>query len=247
MEPAAPEEPSPASASPAPRRGRLGFAAAFLGSVITMAAVVLYALWRAERVATTVVTQPSEIASRAAKAFAEVLQMQPQVTINERVVLNQSSPTFELAVLQREVEVEREFEHSWMGSLKRIRLRGSFRVKAGFDLNQPYSVALTDAPGVPVRIELPAPRILSVESLGVEILAYENGLWNKISTKILSAEIDALPDEARRKAFRAGLTREAEQAILQQLSARFPQPPGVQIKIVPVAPRDAPATIREQP
>jgi len=244
MEPPAPVEPPDRSAPAPSRRHRLGFPAAFLGSVLAMASVFLFALWRCERVATTAVAQPSEMAAKAARAFAEVLQLQPQVTINERVVLNQSSPVLELAVLQREVEVERELEHSWMGSLKRIRLRGAFRVKAGFDLTQPFSVALTDAPGVPVRIELPAPRILSVESLGTEILAYENGLWNKITPKTLSAEIDALPEEARRKAFRAGLTREAEKAILQQLSERFPQPPGVEIKVIPPAPRDAPGANR---
>lgn len=222
----------------------MGFPAAFLGSVLVMGLVFGFALWRCERVATTAASQPSAMVASAARAFREILQLQPQVTVNERVILNQSAPTLELAVQQREIMVEREMEHAWMGSIKRIKLRGTFLVKAGFDLTQPFTVALTDAPGVPVRIELPAPRILSVESLQIEVLAFENGLWNKISLQTLSAEIDALPDEARRKAFRAGLTREVEKSVLQQLSERFPQPPGVVVKIIPVAPRDAPANLR---
>lgn len=234
---------APAAVPPPAPRGRMGFPAAFLGSIIVMGLFFGFALWRCERVAATAASQPSAMVTAAARAFKEVLQLQPQVTINERVILQQSSPILELSVQQREVEVERELEHAWMGSTKRVRVRGTFRVKAGFDLTQPFSVAFSDAPGAPVRIELPAPRILSVETLQTEILAYENGLWNKISTKILEGEINALPNAARAKALRGGLTREVEKSVLEQLSERFPKPPGIEVKVVPPAPRDAPPSV----
>jgi hypothetical protein len=219
-------------------RSRLGFPAAFLGSIIAVVLFSAFALWRCEKVATTVAAQPGEIAARAAQAFKEILQVQPRVIVNEHVVLNQASPVLELAVLSREVEVEREFEHTWMGSTKRIRLRGVYRIKTGFDLTQPFSVELSDAPGVPAKVSLPAPKILSVEPAHVEVLALENGLWNKVQPENLEAELAALPDEARRKAFRIGVVREAEESIVKQLSARFPQPPGVTVTIVPAAPPD---------
>ena len=227
-------EPTPT----APVRTRLGFPAAFLGSIVALVLFAVFALWRCEQVATKVASQPMEIVDRAAQAFKDILQVQPRVTINERVVLNQSSPVLELAVLSREVEVEREFEHTWLGSTKRVRLRGVYVIKTGFDLTLPFSIELSDAPGVAAKISLPAPKILSADARRVEVLALENGLWNRVQAENLETEIAALPEEAKRKAHRIGVVREAEESIVKQLSARFPQPPGVTVTIVPAAPVD---------
>ena len=230
------QDPDPTPTAPA--RARLGFPAAFLGSIIALVLFAAFALWRCERVATKVASQPMEVVDRAAQAFKDILQVQPRVTINERVVLNQSSPVLELAVLSREVEVEREFEHTWLGSTKRVRLRGVYVIKTGFDLTLPFSIELSDAPGAAAKISLPAPKILSADARRVEVLALENGLWNRVQAENLETEIAALPEEAKRKAHRIGVVREAEESIVKQLSARFPQPPGVTITIVPAAPVD---------
>lgn len=224
--------------NPDPTRARLGFPAALLGSVIALVMLASFALWRCERVATKIAAQPGEVAERAAQAFKEILQVQPRVTINERVVLNQSSPVLELAVLSRDVEVEREFEHTWLGSTKRVRLRGIYGIKTGFDLTLPFSIELSDAPGVAVKISLPAPKILSVDARRVDVLALENGLWNRVQAENLESEIAALPAEAKRKALRIGVVREAEESIVKQLSARFPNPPGVTVTTVPAAPAE---------
>ncbi len=211
-----------------------------LGSIVAVVLLCVFALWRCEKTATKIAAQPGELATTVSQAFKEILQIQPRVVVNERVVVNQSSSLLELAVLSREVEVEREFEHTWLGSTKKIRLRGAYRIKSGFDLTQPFSVELSDEPGTPARLNLPAPKILSVEPVHIEVLALENGLWNKVQPQNLESEIAALPDEARRKAVRIGVVREAEESIVKQLSARFPQPPGVHVKIVPAAPPDYP-------
>lgn len=226
----------PAPPPVAPRR--LGFPAAFLSSIVALVLFASFALWRCERVVTKAASQPVEAVERAAQAFKEILQVQPRVTINERVMLNQSTSVLELAVSSREIEVEREFEHTWMGSTKRIRMRGTYRIKTGFDLTEPFSIELSDESGVPVKIVLPAPKILSAEAVRVEVLALENGLWNKVQPENLESEIAALPAEAKRKAFRIGLARDAEESTVKQLSARFPQPPGVQMTIIPAAPPD---------
>ncbi|OAI41779.1 hypothetical protein AYO41_01455 [Verrucomicrobia bacterium SCGC AG-212-E04] len=228
----------PPPAPPTPVRPRLGFPAALLGSVVALVLLSVFALWRCERVATKVASQPAEMAERAAQAFKEILQVQPRVTINERVVLNQSATLLELAVLSREVEVEREFEHTWLGSTKRVRLRAVYLIKTGFDLTQPFSIDLSDQPGVAAKVSLPAPKILSTEARRVEVLALENGLWNRVQAENLESEIAALPEEAKRRAQRIGVVREAEESIVKQLSARFPQPPGVTVTIVPAAPPD---------
>ena len=51
----------------------------------------------------------------------------------------------------------------------------------------------------------------------IEVLAFENGLWNKITPTDLEAELRALPDLARRKALETGLTREALDTFTKRL------------------------------
>jgi hypothetical protein len=76
----------------------------------------------------------------------------------------------------------------------------------GFDLTQPFSVRLDDRR---ISAELPPAKILAIDPRDVEVLAFENGLWNKISPTELESELRSLPDLARRKALETGLTKEA--------------------------------------
>ena len=65
-------------------------------------------------------------AAKVRGAFVAVAGMQPRVTINEKVICEQSSSVLELAVVERDMLVERETENTWMGSTKRLRVRGTF-------------------------------------------------------------------------------------------------------------------------
>src|SRR5439155_21961350 len=69
-------------------------------------------------------------------AFVDIAHLQPRITINNRVYMEQTVPVSELVVLSRKFEVEHNFLHTWLGSSKRVRLHGTFTVKAGFDLEQ---------------------------------------------------------------------------------------------------------------
>ena len=57
--------------------------------------------------------------------------------------------------------------HSWAGSTKRIKLHGTFSVKAGFDLRKKFNVKIKPDE---ILIELPHAQILSVEQQQVEVL-----------------------------------------------------------------------------
>lgn len=152
-------------------------------------------------------------------AFVQIANLQPQITINDRVYLEQTTPIAELAMLSRQIEVEHEFQHTWAGSTKRVKLHASFAVKAGFDLRQDFRVDLRDDR---IMLQLPRGAILGVEQQQVEVLAYENGLWNRISAEDLQSELAALPLLARDKASQSGLAGEAELALRQQLEERIP-------------------------
>ncbi len=156
-------------------------------------------------------------------AFVDIAHLQPRITINNRVYMEQTAPVSELVVLSRRIEVEHDFLHTWMGSSKRVRLHGTFTVKAGFDLQQELAV---DVRPDQIVIELPHAQILDVAQDQVDVLAFENGFWNRISGDDVQNELAILPQLARQKATEAGLPAEAERALQQQLNERVhaPQP-----------------------
>jgi len=121
------------------------------------------------------------------------------------------------------MEVEHELLHTWVGSSKRVKLHGTFIVKAGFDLQQKLSV---DIRPNEVIVQLPPARILGIEQEQVDILAFENGLWNRISGQDMQSELSILPELAREKAAQGNLPAEAERALQQQIQERVhpPQP-----------------------
>ena len=156
-------------------------------------------------------------------AFIDIANLQPRITINNRVYMEQTKPVSELAIVSRRIEVEHEFLHTWVGSSKRVKLHGTFVAKAGFDLQQDLSI---DIRPKEIIIQLPRAQILGVDQEQVDVLAFENGLWNRISGQDLQDELSMLPQLARKRAAEAGMPAEAERTLQQQLEQRIhsPQP-----------------------
>jgi len=156
-------------------------------------------------------------------AFIDIAHLHPRITINDRVYMEQTTPVSELVVLSRRIEVEHELLHTWVGSSKRVKLHGTFMAKAGFDLQQGLSVDIR--PGE-ISVQLPHAQILGVEQQQLEVLAFENGLWNRISGQDVESELSVLPQLAWKKAAESGLPAEAEQTLQRQLEQRIhtPQP-----------------------
>jgi hypothetical protein len=156
-------------------------------------------------------------------AFVDIAHLQPRITINNRVYLEQTTPTSELAIVSRRIEVDHEFQNTWAGSSKRVKLHATFAVKAGFDLRQDLSI---DVRPDEIVVRLPHAQLLGVEQQQVDVLAFENGLWNRISATDVQSELAGLPQLAREKAVENDLAAEAERTLQQQLAARIhtPQP-----------------------
>jgi len=200
---------------------RFGCGAVVVCVLLIAAAFVAFVFYRLE-------TWPGRTAAQVRDAFAEIVGLQPKVTVSDRVFFEQTTSVLELAVVSRETQVEREMEHEWLGSTKRIKLRGVFRVKAGFDLTQPFTVRVQDQR---ILTQLPPPRILSVDQLDVEVLAFQNGAWNRIKSGDLENEIRYLPMLARKKASEAGLQREALAVLATRLREKFAPDYEVELKI----------------
>ena len=162
------------------------------------------------------VTELERLGRKARDTFVELARLQPRVTVNNRVYLEQTTTVAELAVLARRVEVEHEMLHTWAGSTKRIKLHGTYLVKAGFDLRKRFTVNVRPDE---ILIELPHAQILSIEQEQLEVLTLENGLWNRISPDDIQGQLAALPEQARQRA--RALPAEAEQTFTQQLLEKF--------------------------
>jgi Protein of unknown function (DUF4230) len=212
---------------PVSRSGRISWPLAFTLIALTVGAVIVIIFWRVEtwpaRTAQQSTAQLEKLGKDLRAAFIDIAHLQPRITINNRVYLEQTTPVSELVVLSRRIEVEHEFLHTWVGSSKRVKLHGTFTAKAGFDLQQNLSI---DIRPNEISVQLPHARILGVEQDQVDVLAFENGLWNRISGADMQSELAILPQLAREKAAESDLAAEAERALQQQIEQRVhtPQP-----------------------
>ena len=198
---------------------------AFVLVALIVAAVVVTLFLRME-------TWPARTVRDLRAAFIDVAHLQPKITIKNRVYLEQTAQTAELATVVRRTEVEHEFLHSWAGSTKRIQLRGVFLVKAGFDLHKNFSA---DVRADEIDVHLPRAQILGVEEQNMDVLSYENGYWNRISAGDIENELQTLPQLAREKAAEAGLTAEAERTLKEQLEQKIKLKQRVKVNFVPTA------------
>jgi hypothetical protein len=216
------------------RRG-LTWAAALFGCVVVLAVLGGFIFYRLvtlpERAAAAGEAQVARLLQAAKQAFADTVHLQPKIVVNQRVVYEQASPILELAVLQREISVERETENSWLGSTKRLRIRGTYRVKAGYDLRQPFDVHIDDRQPSVVRARLPRTRLLSVELESLDVMTMQNGLWNRVQPEEFAIEVNGLNMDARRAAQTEGLTAEAEKMLTGQLAQKLG--PEIRLEIEP--------------
>jgi uncharacterized protein DUF4230 len=210
-----------------PKTGRVTWPTALTLVALILATMVIIIFVRLESWPARTARQSTAELERLGKdlraAFVDIANVQPRITINDRVYMEQTKPVSELAIVSRRIEVEHEFLHTWVGSSKRVKLHGTFVAKAGFDLQQNLSI---DIRPKEIIVQLPHAQILGIDQEQVDVLAFENGLWNRISGEDLQGELSMLPQLARKRAAEAGLPAEAERTLQQQLEQRIhsPQP-----------------------
>src|SRR5204862_1591482 len=186
------------------------------------AIVVVVISWRLEswpaRTARQSTAELERLGKNVRAAFVDIAHLQPRITINDHVYMEQTTPVSELVVLSRRIEIENELVHTWLGSSKRVKLHGTFIAKAGFDLRKGLSI---DIRPNEIMVQLPHAQILGVEQQQMDVLAFENGLWNRISVQDIQTELSVLPELAWKKAAQSELPAEAEQTLQKQLEQRI--------------------------
>jgi hypothetical protein len=158
-----------------------------------------------------------ELGRRIVDGLSRRLQLRPEVRVGRETVLAAETALAELATVRREFAHEYTWEHQWLGSTKRLRLRGTFAAKAGFDLQGNLRVEI-DPQDLRVQVVLPPPRVL-----GVEMLSYkaeeEDGFWNKLNPQEREEAVNALLTSARAAAEAdTGLRDEAQRMLEFQIA-----------------------------
>ncbi|PYI89170.1 MAG: hypothetical protein DMF03_08445 [Verrucomicrobia bacterium] len=187
------------------------------------------------RAAKMTVDQLERLGRDMRNAIVQIAQVQPRVTINERVYFEQTTAVNELALVSQRVEVEHEFLHSWAGSSKRLRLHGTFTAKAGFDLRQEISVNVQPEA---IVVRLPHAQILGLEQNALDVLAFENGFWNPISGADVQSELATLARLARERASERRLPEQAEDEFRRQLTTRIRTSSPIQVVFYDVSARE---------
>jgi len=101
----------------------------------------------------------------------------------------------ELASLAQQFHHTYTWRNTRLGSTKTIEVSGTFQSKAGFDLNENFTIDIKDGKAV---VGLPPPRILSVEMLGNTEFRDEHGIWNWVNSEDRSRAVNAFMADARR-------------------------------------------------
>jgi len=154
-----------------------------------------------------------ELGRRIVDGLSRRLQLRPEVRVGRETVLAGETAVAELATVRREFAHEYIWEHQWLGSTKRLRLRGNFAAKAGFDLDGNFHLEI-DPQSLRVQVALPPPRVL-----GVEMLSYkaeeEDGFWNKLNPQEREEAVNALLASARATAEADATLRAEAQRMLE--------------------------------
>ncbi len=154
---------------------------------------------------------PAELARATADGLKTMFQVTPRVTINETVIIEQSSPILEVATVSRPLLVDHDWSHTWLGSTKILHVRGTFTAKAGYNLKRPFDIEIIPSP-LSVKARLPEPELLSMQMDSFVVLLDENGWWNRLSEEDRTNAVRTLQSTARSKAERSGILEEVRRS-----------------------------------
>ncbi|HLT82290.1 MAG TPA: DUF4230 domain-containing protein [Cyclobacteriaceae bacterium] len=162
-----------------------------------------------------VAEQSYEGARKIGRDFRELFQATPQITVNNRVIVQREADILEVAAMAQQFHHRYQWTNTRFGSTKKIEVSGAFESKAGFDINEAFAIDIQDGRAV---ITMPEPRILSVSLLGDLEFRDEGGLWNWVDNDDRNRAINAFMEDARRHARRSMNRERMKQTLAERLA-----------------------------
>lgn len=184
-------------------------------AALTGAAYVLFVVIPAQQIK-VVKNESFDTAQRIADEIDKLMNFRPKVIISGTTVTEPSVNIAELSTVEKTFEHTHSIESTWLGSTKRLQLKGQFIAKAGYDLNNAIQMEIQPDQQI-VRVTVPAAKILSVEQTKVEIEVDDNGLWNKITTEQRTQALNALLADAKKSLEETTILSDAQKSFESQL------------------------------
>jgi len=156
-----------------------------------------------------------EGAKQIGRDFVRAFSFTPEVTVNNTVVLLQQSPVLELATVSQKFQHHYDWTNTWLGSTKKISIKGGFEAKVGFDLRKKFTIEINDDKAI---VYLPPPELLSIQPLDDVTFRDESGVWNWVNMDDRSKAMNAFTGDARKYAARAGFVEAARESMVKQLT-----------------------------
>jgi hypothetical protein len=197
----------------------LAFAILALGFVIV--AVILAGTFAYHRLFKTPEEVAKDLAREVANGVKEVFNVTPRVTVNQVVVIHESSPSFELATVTRETTASYEYKNSSIFGDKTLTLSGHFRIKAGFDLSTASALEVQPHP-LKIVAQFPPPKILSVEMTSYDVHQSDDHWWRRLTPEEQKAALDTLKRTATVEGG-AGINTEAKKNLEEKLRSLVDQ------------------------
>ncbi len=197
------------SGEPGKTGSPLKTAAAICLILITLTACVIALLDRGR-------FEAGRTARGALEAVESILHVTPTVTISSYVARQKTTDIMELATVSKEFPQQYTLEHTFMGSTKRLVLRGDYAVKAGFDLRDRFVVQIDQKTGV-IFADFPSPKVLSVEMNRYAVLEDQDGWWNTLTPQDRESAVNAMNATARQSALEMNLLPEARESVTKRL------------------------------
>ena len=164
-----------------------------------------------------IVQTGADLLNKAGKDIYRALQFEPKVTIGGETVYEPATQITEITTATKKFSHTYDYEVSWGGSTKRLKLRGEFTAKAGFPVNDSFTLEIAKD-GQEVTLHHSEPELLSCELTKIQVKEDTDGWWNKIQPKERESAQNELLRRARARALDDDLRNEATQNLLERLA-----------------------------
>lgn len=216
---------------PPPQKGGFPSWVIFIAVVLAVSFSVKMVIESVSRAPARVVETTAEAARvaavRAANAIKEVFQVEPQIQVQSKVIQLQSSPILELALIERDYYITREWagRHVIKGipitGEKSVKVSGTFRAKAGFDLEKQFSISVSEM-DKKINVHLPTAELLSVSIADDLALETKSGFLNKVKDETRASAINDFRRDAEAHAVASDLLSQAQKEAEQRLREALP-------------------------
>jgi hypothetical protein len=157
-----------------------------------------------------------DLFKRAGGDMYRALQFEPKVTIGGETVHGSAIQIAEIATASKDFQQTYTYEVSWAGSKKRLELKGDFTAKAGFVVNDSFTLEISEDGGK-VTLRHKEPELLSCEMTKLHVLSDADGWWNKLQPRERESAQNELLRRARERALDADLKVTATGNLLERL------------------------------